>query len=49
MELSNYLENQESRELNRIKEDDLPNKQNENNNDLDNDLEDYDDEYERDY
>ena len=49
MELSNYLENQESRELNRIKEDDLPNKQKENNNDLDNDLEDYDDEYERDY
>ena len=49
MELSNFLENQESRELDRIKEDDLSNKQTENNNDLDNGLDEYDDEYDREY
>ena len=45
MELSNYLENQESRELNRIKEEDLSNETVKDNNDL----EEYEDEYERDY
>ena len=49
MEWSNFLENQESRELDRIKEDDLSNKQTENNNDLDNGLDEYDDEYDREY
>lgn len=49
MELSNFLENQESRELDRIKEDDLSNKQTENNNDLDNSLDEYEDEYDREY
>ncbi len=49
MELSNYFENQESRELDRIKEEDLSSKQSKAETSIYNNLEEIEDDYERDY